>query len=157
MTPLEAIQRIARIPANLRAAIPNTLDECQKLVIEDVERNFEQGISPDGEPWDKRKDKHGWPLLIKSTALYSAAVGTGPGHVSENDGRRMATGVSKDGGPESLEGAMRQNYGFRGPDSLGRKINTPAREFEGATPATIDKMENKVADAFMDGGEAPAF
>ena len=129
-------------------AVPEMLQACEPLVLENIVENFARQESPDGLAWPERKEVgDGHPLLVETKtegagSLFAAAAGQGGGHVSRIEGDTLVIGVDKDGGIGGIPGAGVHNYGFP-------ERNIPQREFLGIGEATADVCAEVIADRCM--------
>ena len=126
-------------------AVPEMLQACEPLVIENIIENFARQESPDGLAWPDRKEiGDGHPLLVETRtegagSLFGAATGQAGGHVSRIEGNTLVVGVDKDGGIGGIPGAGVHNYGFP-------ERNIPQREFLGIGENTMDACAELIAD-----------
>lgn len=114
------------------------------VAIPSIQEHFANTSTPDGETWPPRKDDLPHPLLVLSGDLLEAASG-GEGSILQITDDEMTMGI--DG--QVIPYAARQNYGYTGPDSLGRVFDHPPREYEGLDEQAIDKAEEIIANGFL--------
>lgn len=133
------------LAVRLEGAVPEMLQACEPLVLENIVENFARQESPDGVAWPDRKEVgDGHPLLVETQtegagSLFAAAAGQAGGHVSRIEGDTLVIGVDKDGGIGGIPGAGVHNYGFP-------ERNIPQREFLGIGEPTADLCCEVIAD-----------
>ena len=117
-----ALRRLGDVAANL----DDPLREIGEVLLVSHKERFRRGRSPDGVPWEplseayaarKAERRPGRPLLVFDDLLRGAL-------------RYDVAGGELRLGTDRPYGARHQ-FGFEGPDSLGRKIRTPIREWLG--------------------------
>lgn len=113
------------------ASLREELELCRALINKDIEDNFWNSQTPDGDPWPPRKPNphdDGHPLLILSMTLFMAAVGQGPGAIQAVEDRRLVMSIDLGIVPY----ARAQDRGYP-PNNL------PARNYFGARQATLER------------------
>lgn len=126
---------------DIRAALAGPIRE---LVLQAHRDNFTSSASPEGENWAPRKRLgDGHPLLMESGALLQAATGGGAGHVTEVESRELRVGVDTTTEEGGIPGAIAHEFG-------DPRRNLPPRPWVGASEATLQKIDELVADAFFD-------
>lgn len=111
------------------ASLQDELEQCRHLINHDIEDNFLNSETPDGQKWPERVDPgDGHPLLVLSMALMLAAVGEGPGGIQTVGDRSLSMNIDL----AVIPYARAQDRGFP-PNNL------PARNYFGARQSTLDK------------------
>jgi phage gpG-like protein len=128
------------------APLNDSMERARAAVLQDIRDAFTSGRSPQGAGWPPRKKEgDGHPLLMDTGALLQAATGGGPGHISNLQEREMTVGVRK----ATIPYAAVHQYGFPGPDKLGRMLNIPARPYHGATDESLDAIGEDIAEELL--------
>lgn len=123
------------------AALGDVLTVAERDVRGGIALNFADSASPTGQPWPARKDAKRHPLLIETGALLGAAMGTGVGGSTRQQGGRVVELVIdksvKKGG---IPGAAAHNFGYP-------PRNLPQREFFAPKEAVLPSIDETVIDA----------
>lgn len=128
------------------------LEGAVSIIRDRVSENFDASQAPNGSPWPERKDNLPHPLLIKSGTLETAATRNGANHIERVNDDSLQYGVT------GLPYAARQNFGDKpgSRDSLGRRMNIPARTYMAIGTGDVDKIADmaagKMADLFLGKG-----
>ena len=126
-----ALRRLADAGANL----DDPLREIGEVLLVSHKDRFRQERSPDGTPWKplseayaarKAAKRPGRPMLVFDDLLRG-------GLRYDVGGGELRLGTDRPYG-------ARHQFGFEGPDSLGRKIRTPARAWLGLPDEDEDRV-----------------
>lgn len=133
----------------LELAIPDALEGCKPLILDNILENFARQETPDGIAWpDRQVEGDGHPLLVEtntvgSGSLLAAATGQGGGHVCRIEDNALFIGVDKLGGIGGIPGAAVHNYGFE-------EKNIPQREYLGIGERTTELCAEVVVDKLLE-------
>lgn len=146
MTPQAAIADARSIAGQLRAMpLGGALRDCVVVVRKSIEGNFDNASEPDGPSWPPRKpqkDDDGHPLLDDTGFLKAAALGVGPGAITDVQAREAMIGIDTSVEFGGIPGARAHEYG--NPDT-----NLPARPYYAPTEEALDECENVIGEAVL--------
>lgn len=116
--------------------LDEAMEACRDELYRGIRSAFNSSVDPEtGVSWAPRKrEGDGHPLLIDTGALLQSAVGSGPGMIQRLDAREVTIGSSV------YYGKFHQ-YGTN---------KMPARPFMGASPETLDRCGEIIADAALE-------
>jgi len=144
MTPQAAIADARSIAGQLRAMpLGGALRDCVTIVRDSIGENFESASAPDGPAWPPRKpnpNDDGHPLLDDTGFLKAAALGVGPGAITDVQAREAAIAIDESVDLGGIKAAAIHNEG------LG---NMPEREFYAPTEEALDECEDVIGEAVL--------
>lgn len=143
LTVPEFMDYLAALPAAAESVLPEAVESCESLVIENIVDNFARESTPEGEAWPQRKDPgDGHPLLVEtntedSGSLFVAATGQGAGSVRRMEDTTLVVGVDKSIKKGGIPGAAVHQFGYP-------ERNIPQRRFLGIGERTKKECGERI-------------
>lgn len=94
LTVPEFVPVMEALPAQIESGDwrQKAMADCRVVLLEDIADHFSRKEGPDG-PWAPRKSGGSHPLLVKTSLMFQASVGTATGHIDRMGDGELEVGV----------------------------------------------------------------